>query len=86
MKLLDEMTKDELENIQVQKETEYQLSIQSLTTVELRDNELAIEVAKIQLDRKTLANAIIQAKSNMRRCASELRNIKTMIYKRLAGL
>ena len=80
------MGKAELENLQVCKEEELQLAMKSLCTVELRDNELATEVAKIQLDRKTLANAIIQAKSNLRRCASELRNIKTMIYKRLSGL
>jgi hypothetical protein len=83
---IDKMSKDELENLQVIKEQEYQLAIQSLCSVEIRDNELATEVAKIQLDRKSLANAIIQAKSNLRRCSSELRNLKTMLFKRIGGM
>lgn len=83
---VDEMGKDELEKLQVVKEQEKQLAIQALCTVELRDNELSTDVAKLQLERKTLANAIIQGKSNLRKLTSELSVIKTMIYRRLGGL
>ena len=83
---LDDMSKDELEALQVSKENEYQLAMQSLNTVELRDNELSRKATEIQLERKTLAPALTQGKYNLRRVASELRNIKTMIYKRLSGL
>ncbi len=86
MKNLDDMSKDELEVLQCQKENEYQLSMQSLTTVELQDNELARKITELQLERKSLAAALIQGKHNLRRVASELRNIKTMIYRRLQGL
>jgi len=86
MKNLDDMSKDELEVRQCQKENEYQLSMQSLTTVELQDNELARKITELQLERKSLAAALIQGKHNLRRVASELRNIKTMIYRRLQGL
>jgi phage FluMu protein gp41 len=86
MKDLNEMSKDELESLQVTKENEYQLSMQSLTTVELQDNEIARKITELQLERKSLAAALIQGKHNLRRVASELRNIKTFIYKRLGGL
>ena len=80
------MSKDELERVQVAKETEYQLAMDSLATVEIEDAKLAREIAEKQLSRKNLATALIQGKHNLRRIASELRNIKTMIYRRLGGL
>ena len=80
------MSKEELENLQVATETAYQLSMDNLATVEIQDIELARKIAEIQLQRKNLAVALTQGKYNLRRTASELRNIKTMIYKRLAGL
>lgn len=80
------MTKDQLEQIQVTKETEYQLAMDNLSTVEIEDARLAKEIAERQLARKNLATALIQGKHNLRRIASELRNIKTMIYRRLSGL
>jgi len=83
---IDKMTKDQLESAQVIKELELQNAIGSLATVEEEDNRLAIEVAKLQLKRKELGSAMIQGKSNVRRVSSELRNLKTMIYKRLGGL
>lgn len=83
---LEEMSKDELEKMQVAKEREYQLSMESLTTVETQDCELARKIAEIQLQRKNLSIALIQGKYNLRRVASELRNIKTMIYRRIGGL
>ncbi len=79
-----DMTKDDLEALQVKKEVELQLAMDALTTVELTDNEKALQVAKIQLERKTLSGSIIQAKHNVRHLASELRNIKTLIWKRLS--
>jgi len=82
---LDEMSKDQLEAVQIQKENEYRLSMDSLTTVELQDLELSKKYTEIQLERKNLAPAIVQGKHNLRRIASELRNIKTLIYRRLSG-
>lgn len=79
------MSKDELENLQIAKENEYQLSMDSLATVEIQDIEIAKKIAQLQLDRKNLSTALVQGKHNLRRIASELRNIKTMIYKRLSG-
>ena len=86
MKSLDEMTKDELEQFQVAKEAEYQMSMDSLTTVELREAEISREITKLQLEKKQLAPALIQGKHNLRRIASELRAVKTLIYRRLQGL
>lgn len=86
MKLITEMSKDELENLQVAKENEYQLCMDSLATVELQDLDYSRQVAELQLKRKQLGSALIQAKHNLRRVASELRNIKTLIYKRLGGM
>ena len=80
------MSKDELERVQVAKETEYQMAMDSLATVEIEDAKLAREIAEKQLSRKNLSTALIQGKHNLRRIASELRNIKTMIYRRLGGL
>lgn len=81
---IDTMTKDELENLQMSKENEYRLSMDSLTTVEIQDLEIAKKIAQLQLDRKNLGTALIQGKHNMRRVASELRDIKVMIWKRLS--
>lgn len=81
---INKLNKVELEGLQVVKEEEYQLAMQSLSTIELRDMELSRKVAEIQLERKTLAAALIQGKYNLRKLSSELRVIKTMIYKRLA--
>jgi hypothetical protein len=83
---LDKLTKDELENLQIVKENEYQLNMESLTMVELQDLELAKKVAELQLQRKCLGSALIQGKHNLRRVSSELRNIKVMIYRRLGGM
>jgi hypothetical protein len=82
---LDEMTKDELESLQIQKENEYQLAMQCLETIELQDLDMAKKVSEMQLSRKNLATGLTQGKYNIRRIASELRNIKTYIYKRLRG-
>ena len=82
---LDEMSKDQLEAVQIQKENEYRLSMDSLITVELQDLELSKKYTEIQLERKNLAPAIAKGKHNLRRIVSELRNIKTFIYRRLSG-
>ena len=83
---INEMTKAQLEAQQVVKELELQEATQNLATVEMEDNNLATQIAELQLKRKKLGNAIIQGKSNLRRVASELRNLKTMIYQKLGGL
>jgi len=83
---IDQMSKQELEAQQVIKELELQEATASLATVEIKDNELATKVAELQLERKRLGAAMIQGKSNLRRVASELRNLKTMIFKRIGGL
>ena len=79
------MSKDELENLQVQKEEELRLAMDSLNTVEVRDIELSKKIVELQLDRKNLATAITQGKHNLRRIASELRSIKPLIFRRLRG-
>ena len=86
MKQIDQIIKSELETKQVVKELELQEATATLATVEIRDNELATQVAELQLERKRLGAAMIQGKSNLRRVASELRNLKTMIFKRIGGL
>jgi len=83
---LENISKDELEKMQIAKENEYQLSMESLSVVEVTDAELSRKIATLQLERKNLSVAMIQGKFNLRRVASELRNIKTMIYRRLGGL
>jgi hypothetical protein len=74
-----------LETLQIAKEQEYQLSLQNLEKVELMDLDLARKVAELQLSRKNLATALTQGGYNIRRINSELRNIKTYIYKRLVS-
>lgn len=83
---IDKLSKSELEAQQVIHELELQQATADLATVEIRDNELATKVAELQLERKRLGSALIQGKANLRRVSSVLRNIKTMIYKRLSGL
>lgn len=83
---ISEMSKDQLESAQVVKELELQSAIRALSIVEEEDNNLAVEVAKLQLKRKELGTALIQGKSNQRRVSSELRNLKTMLFRRIAGL
>lgn len=82
---LNTMSKDELENLQIAKEEEYRLAMQSLSMVEIQDIELSKKIIQLQLDRKNLATAISQGKHNIKRIASELRTIKPMIYRRLRG-
>lgn len=82
---LNEMTKEQLEQEQITKENEYQLTLQNLETVELQDLDLAKKIAELSLSRKNLQTAIVQGKYNVRRVSSELRNIKTYIYKRIRG-
>lgn len=86
MKSLEEMTKDDLEKFQVAKETEYQMAMDSLTTVELREAEISQAITKLQLEKKQLSPALIQGKHNLRRIASELRAVKTMLFRRIQGL
>lgn len=80
------MTKAELEKQQVIKELELQEATANLATVEMEDNNLATQIAELQLKRKRLGNAIIQGKSNLRRVASELRNLKTLLFQRIGGM
>lgn len=82
---LNELTKDELEKLQIEKENEYQLAMKSLEMVEVQDLDLAKKVAELQLSRKNLSTALVQGKYTVRRISSELRNIKTYIFKRLRG-
>lgn len=83
---MESMSKDELEKLQISKENEHQLCMESLSTVEIQDLEYAKQIAEISLKRKNLAMAITQGRYNIRRISSELKNIKTMIYRRLSGL
>jgi hypothetical protein len=85
-KSIEDMTKDELEQLQVIKELEYQQATGNLSVVEIEDNRIATQVAELQVQRKKLGGSLIQGKSNVRKVKSELNNIKTMIYRRLAGL
>ena len=85
MKRIEDMGKDELEDLQIQTELSYQNAMESLTTVELSDLDLSKKVTELQLQRKNMGAALIQGKYNLRRIASELRNIKVLIYRRLRG-
>ena len=82
---IDKLTLPELEKLQQEKEVENQMALENLNIVESQDLELALKVAEIQLQRRTLAMALTQAKYNLRRISSELRAIKPMIYQRLRG-
>jgi hypothetical protein len=82
----DKMSKQELEAQQVIKELELQDATGNLAVVETEENNLGVQIAELQLKKKKLGNALIQGKANLRRISSELRIIKSMIYKRLAGL
>ena len=82
----DKMSKHELEAQQVIKELELQDATGNLAVVETEENNLGVQIAELQLKKKKLGNALIQGKANLRRISSELRIIKSMIYKRLAGL
>lgn len=80
---LDEMDKESLEVLQNQKEAEYRLSLDALEKVELQDLDISKKIAELQLSRKNLGTALTQGKYAVRRISSELRSIKTYIYKRL---
>jgi len=82
---LDNTTLQELEKLESEKNNEHRLAMSCLETVELQDNDLARKVAEIQLQRKNLSPALIQGKYNARRLSSELKTIKSYIYKRLRG-
>lgn len=86
MKDLNEMSKAELEAAQVVGELEYQAAVEALATVEIEDNELALQIAELQVKRKRLAAALTQGASNVRRVNSQLRNLRTMLFKRIGGL
>lgn len=83
---LNNMSKADLESEQVKKELEYQNAVETLALVEIEDNELALQIAELQVKRKRLATALTQGTSNVRRVNSELRNLKTMLFKRIGGM
>lgn len=82
---LSTLTKEQLEDLQVSKESELRLAMEALATVELQDIELSKKIAQYQLERKNLSTAVIQGKHNLRRISSELRAIRPMIFRKLRG-
>lgn len=82
---LENLTKDQLEKLQVEKEQEYQEIINALTQVELEEIEIAKQILQLQLKRKELQSAIKKATHRVKVLSSELRNIKVLIYQRLRG-
>jgi hypothetical protein len=82
---LNELSKDELEMLQVAKENEYRLALDALETVELQDLGIAKHIAELRLSQKNLGTAITQGKYSVRRISSELRSIKPLIYRKLRG-
>lgn len=79
------MTKDDLEATQVEKEKEYQDLISSLETIELKEIEISQKIAELQVEKKKLSSSLLKGRHALRTVASEMRVIKTYIYKRLRG-
>lgn len=89
---MDNLSKRELEDLQVKKEAEYRESMKALSVVEIEDHqldkqiiELRRQILDLQIKRKELADAITKAKYNLRLISSTLRDIKVLIYQRLSG-
>lgn len=89
---MEHMSKRELEDLQVKKEAEYREGMKALSVVEIEDHqldkqiiELRRQILDLQIKRKELADAITKAKYNLRLISSTLRDVKTLIYQRLAG-
>lgn len=81
MKPYDQMDTDEISNVLDDKEKELRAAIEAQSIVELEDLRLAKEVAEISLKRKNLAPGLVQAKHNIRRITSELRELKNRYWK-----
>lgn len=82
---MEHLTKEQLENLQVEKEKEYQETMNLLTKVELEEIDIAKQIIQLQLKRKELQSAIKKASHRIKVLNSELRNIKILLYKRLRG-
>jgi len=80
---ISKLNKDELEALQIVKETERQLAEDNLSQVELRDCELSRKATEIRLERQNLSPALIQGKHNIRRIISELKVIQIRIWQEL---
>jgi len=77
---LENNTSDDLSNSIVEKEKELRAAMQSLSIVEEEDTRLALEVAKLQLQRKQNQSGIIQGKHNVRRIMSEKRELERRFW------
>lgn len=89
---MDNLSKRELEDLQVKKEAEYRAAMHDLSVVEIEDNkldrqiiELRRQILDLQIKRKELADKINKGKYLLRTINSEKSDIKTLIYQRLAG-
>ena len=83
---LDEMSKDQLELLQIATEERYQVAVHNTAVARIADNQCGLRAAKITVERKELADAIIKGAEIEKSTMSELRNIKSMIYRKLQGL
>jgi len=75
------MTSDQIDTIKVEKEKEYRTAQEVLNTVELRELELAKEICKLQLERKSLQIAISKAKHNVRTLAIDIKILTSEFWR-----
>lgn len=75
-----EMGTDQLSNEIVVKEKELRVAQESLSVVETQDLEYSKQIAEIALKRKNLAVGIVQAKHNVKKIHSELRELERLFW------
>ena len=81
---VDKLSKSELDTLQMEIEGKFHEAVGNLSLAEIEDNRLALEVAKLQVKRKELAESITKGKALVRQQSSSLRTIKLATWKKIA--
>ena len=81
---ISKLSKAELDTKQMEIEALFHDSVGNLSLAEIEDNKLALEIAKLQVKRKELAESITKGKALVRQHSSNLRTIKLATWKKIA--
>ena len=83
--MYENMTKDELEQEQINLENEYKKILDALEKIELEEIDISRKMTELQLQKRNLSSALLKGRHSLRSIASDMRIIKTHIYRRLRG-
>lgn len=81
---ISKLSKTELDSKQMEIEQLFHDAVGNLATAEMEDNNLALEIAKLNVKRKELAGSITKGKAIVRQYSSDLRTIKLATWKKIA--